>query len=127
MDFQLEADFILPVPMHPSKVRSRGFNQAEVMARPLSKKLGIPIARDMVKRVKKTLPQSGLSAFSREQNLQGAFVYNVKKYGTGAKTVIIIDDIFTSGATMNACASVLIQNGLPAPECLSLSIAVKIL
>ena len=119
-----KAAYIVPIPLHPSKKRMRGFNQAEVMARPLSKALNIPIAADMLKRVRKTAPQSGLSAASREQNLEEAFRYN-KKYGDSPACILLLDDIYTSGATMNACAKTLMENNTQEIHAISLSIAVK--
>jgi len=124
-DADITADYILPVPLHPSKKRSRGFNQATILSRPLSVSLGIPLVEKMIKRIKKTLPQSGLSVPSREQNLSQAFTYSGKKYSAANKSILIIDDIFTSGATMNTCAKLLIEHGAREVNCLSLSIAVK--
>ena len=118
----LNGDYIVPIPLHPSKKRSRGFNQAAVLALPVSKSLGISLAPDMIKRINKTAPQSGLSVQAREQNLSNAFIFNGKKYGQNKK-VILIDDIFTSGATMNACSLLLMENGINEVNCISLSIA----
>ena len=118
-------DYVIPVPLHKSKKRSRGFNQAAVLARPLSKSLNIPMSEDMLLRVKNTMPQSLLTSQAREDNLTGAFAYNQKKYKTPPDTLILLDDIFTSGATMNACAKVLKNNGVRRVICVSLSIALK--
>jgi len=120
-----KADYIVPIPMHPAKKRARGFNQAEIIARPLSKKLNIPIARDMLRRVKNTRPQAGLSGRSRRHNLEGAFSFNAKKYSRGVKSVLLLDDIFTSGATIGACAGVLAENGILDIYTISLSIALS--
>jgi len=79
----------------------------------------------MIKRIKKTAPQSGLSVPGREQNLADAFMYNKKKYDVADKRILLIDDIFTSGATMNTCAKLLLDNDAASVMCLSLSIAVK--
>jgi len=119
------ADYIVPIPLHPSKKRTRGFNQAAILAKPLSKTLGISMAGDMIKRTKKTAPQSGLSVTGREQNLSDAFAYNKRKYDISNKKILLIDDIFTSGATMSTCAKLLMANGAVKVTCLSLSIAVR--
>ena len=124
-DWGIHADYIVPIPMHPSKKRARGFNQATVLARPLSKAFGIPMAENMIKRVKKTAPQSGLSVPGREQNLSDAFAFNHNKYDITNKKILLIDDIFTSGATMNTCAKLLMDNNAANVVCLSLSIAVR--
>ena len=124
-DWDLNGDYIIPVPLHPAKKRTRGFNQAAVLARPLWKAFGIPIAEDMIKRIKKTAPQSGLSVPGREQNLSDAFKFNKRKYDIANKRILLIDDIFTSGATMNTCAKLLMDNDAAKVICLSLSIAVR--
>ena len=124
-DWGLSGEYIIPVPLHPSKKRDRGFNQATVLAGPLSKALGIPISENMLKRVKKTTPQNLLSSHAREENLVGAFLYNERKFKSPPEAVILIDDIFTSGATMNACAEILKVNGVGKVYCLSVSIALK--
>ena len=120
----IKCDYLVPVPLHFSKKRSRGFNQAEVLAQPLAEALDIPLACNMLKRVKKTAPQMGLSGPAREQNLFGAFIINPKRYEAGRR-ILLVDDIFTSGATMNACAKILLENGAKEVHCLSLSFAVE--
>ena len=123
--WNISGDYIVPIPMHFSKKRARGFNQAAILAHPFSKANRIPIAEGMIKRVKNTVPQSGLTAPAREQNLSGAFILNVKKYNPAHKQIILIDDIYTSGATMNACSKILMENNAKAVFCISLSIALK--
>ena len=124
-DFGFNGDYIIPVPLYPAKKRVRGFNQASVLARPLSDVLEIPIVENMIKRVKKTAPQSGLSVPGREQNLSDAFKFNGKKYDITDKMILLVDDIFTSGATMNTCAKVFMDHNAARVICLSLSIAVR--
>lgn len=121
----LKADVIVPVPLHPSKRRIRGFNQAEVLAKPVADALGIPIAPDMILRVKKTLPQSGLSVTAREENLMDAFTFNNKKHSAAGKRIILIDDIYTSGATMNACSEILMRSGADEIRLAALSMVIK--
>jgi len=123
--WEVKADYIIPIPLHPSKKRARGFNQATVLARPLSKALNIPLSENMLKRIKNTTAQSLLSPHARSENLEGAFSYNCKKFKKPPKSVILIDDIFTSGATMDTCAQILKNNGISRVLCFSLSIATK--
>ena len=125
-EWGLSGDYIVPVPLHPSKKRSRGFNQAAEIALPISRALGIPIANDMIRRTRKTEPQSGLSVTAREENLSDAFVFNNNKYKSdkNPRKIILFDDIFTSGATMNACKKLLTENNTKEIVCISLSITV---
>jgi ComF family protein len=78
----------------------------------------------MIIRIRKTKPQSGLDAAARQYNLEGAFALNDKCEING-KTIIIVDDIFTTGATINACAKLLMEKGAGKVKSLSLSIAAK--
>lgn len=108
------ADAIIPVPLHPKKKRKRGFNQADVIANELSSNLllfGINIKVDMefLLRNVNTRPQKNLNAKQRMKNVHGAFTCSTsKKY----KSVILIDDIFTSGSTINEAARVLKNAGV---------------
>ena len=122
-DWDVEGDYIVPIPLHPSKKRSRGFNQAVLLAKPFAKLHGIPLAEDMLSRVKKTAPQSGLTSVARERNLLEAFKFNGKKYSAEGKTIILTDDIFTTGATFNSCAKSLLDQGAVRVVGISLSIA----
>ena len=107
---RIHADVLVPVPVHPSRKRARGFNQAEVLAFCLGKRLGIPVEPGMLIRDKKTKPQKELSAAERLKNLSGAF-----RAGTvpdGIKTVLLVDDIYTTGSTVEACARALRSAGV---------------
>jgi len=96
---------LLPVPLHWFRRRSRGFNQAEVLARIVGKKLSIPV-ETVLKRKKNTKPQVELSGQKRRKNLFSTFICSDKKAVAG-KTVILIDDVSTTGATLEECAKVL--------------------
>lgn len=103
-------DYIIPVPMYRKKERKRGYNQAELLARTLSRHTGIPMRTDLLVRTKDTRAQSSLDARAREHNLSNAFeIY--KKNQIIAKKIIIVDDIYTTGSTLSACSSVFKQNG----------------
>lgn len=100
-----EADVVVPVPLHPSRERQRGFNQA----RELGRHLGVPLA-DVLRRSRKTPPQADLPAARRNANVRGAFACRSAACVRGLK-VVLVDDVSTTGATLNACASVLLRAG----------------
>jgi ComF family protein len=99
------ADCVVPVPLHRSRERTRGFNQARELAR----HLGTP-ARDALVRVRKTETQADLPAGRRHANVRGAFALPPGVSVAGA-TIVLIDDVSTTGATLNACAAVLREAG----------------
>lgn len=100
---------IIPVPLHPSKKRKRGFNQAEILAGILAEETGIPIQTDVLFRIKKTSPQKMLDPGERRANLKGAFA--VSKKWKACKNVLLIDDIYTTGSTIERCAGMLKKAG----------------
>ncbi len=111
-------DCLLPVPLHSSRLRKRGFNQSIEIARVLSKKKKIPIEYNAVIRQRKTPPQTGLDAKQRSKNIKNAFTL-VNDIQCGH--VLIIDDVVTTGSTVNELAKLLKGNGV---ECVGvLSIA----
>ncbi len=93
-------DALVPVPIHKSKLRARGYNQAEVLARELSALTGIPVVPDLILRVRKTVPMKDLSARERQNNLKRAF--KICRNDVKLNTIIIIDDIYTTGSTIDA-------------------------
>ena len=101
---------IIPVPIHKARMRKRGYNQAELIGRALAKKINIPLDVNVLFRDKKTEPQKKLSKEIRIKNLENAFKVstNVVRYNK----IILVDDIYTTGATINACARVLKQAGV---------------
>lgn len=102
-------ELIIPVPLHASRLRYRGYNQSLLLAKKLSKKLDIPIAQDFIKKQKNTTAQAGLTLKKRQKNLKGSF--GVKK-NYQAKSIAIIDDVVTSGATVNEISKILKKNGV---------------
>lgn len=104
-----EPDVIIPVPIHKERYRQRGYNQAGLIACSLSKKLHIPVDENYIIRVKKTTPMKELNNIERVKNLQNAFqiYYNGIRYNK----VLIVDDIYTTGATIDACAKCLKEYG----------------
>ena len=99
-------DLIVPVPLHPTKRREREFNQAERMAEPLGRALGIPLNKTLLQRVVPTRTQTLLTRQQRAANVQRAFTAR-RGRRLGGERVILVDDVFTTGATTNACAHVL--------------------
>jgi len=103
-------DYIMPVPIHKKKMRKRGYNQMELIGRRLSTKTGIPLeVQSLVKSVN-TLPQRGLSAEDRQENIKGSFEVPDRSEIEG-KRILLIDDVMTTGATANECAKVLLKDG----------------
>jgi len=94
-------DLIIPVPLHPARLRERGFNQALELARPIAARFNIPIDYKSCLRIRETAKQSDLPAKSRRQNVKGAF----QICGLQADHVVIIDDVMTTGCTVNEFAS----------------------
>ena len=101
---------IVPVPLHIKRLRQRGFNQSLILAHALAKKWQIPVNFSLLKRHKFTLTQTGLNKTERKQNIEGAFEVSSKKNIAG-KNVILIDDVYTTGATINECAKTLTISG----------------
>ena len=104
-------DYLIAVPLHPSKLHKRGFNQAMLIALMLSKKFNIPILNDTIFRSKITVPQEGLSLKQRKQNLSAAFcVKQTDKHKLKDKYIVVVDDVVTTGATVNSLCKELIEN-----------------
>ena len=102
------ADALVPVPVHKSKLISRGYNQAEVLSRELSKLTGIPTNSTLVKRAKKTIPLKDLSLRDRLKNLKGAFI--IGQNDVKLRSIVVIDDIYTTGSTMDEIAKVILSS-----------------
>ena len=105
---QASPEVILPVPVHPQKKRERGFNQAELVAKELGKLMKVPVDTNYLVRKEKTTPQKELTRQQRKANLQEAFA--VKENGKYYKRVLLIDDIYTTGATIDAISEILREN-----------------
>ena len=103
-------DAIVPVPMYRKKQRKRGYNQAEEFAKALSRETGIKTDSRLLIRRRDTVPMKTLSKQQREENLKKAFIVN--KNRELPKRVLIVDDIFTTGSTLDACAKALKKAGV---------------
>jgi len=113
---------IVPVPLHRARLRARGYNQALELAKPLAKALGVPLLRDALRRVRATDAQSELSAAARRRNVRGAFVARFD--GEIPAHVALLDDVFTTGATLGECARVLKRAGVAKVDVWALARAV---
>ena len=108
-------DVIVPVPIHNSKFRQRGYNQAEIIAKRIGQELNITVIDDLLVRNRKTMPQKQLSDKERLRNLKKAFEFNptvADEYGKVINKLLIVDDIYTTGSTIEACTNVLKSNGI---------------
>jgi ComF family protein len=111
-DILAEADALIPVPLHRRRLIWRQFNQADALARIISRESRIKLEDFALQRVKPTSPQVGLSRGQRAMNMQGAFkVPETARGAVEGRSVVLIDDVLTSGATINAAARVLLRSG----------------
>jgi ComF family protein len=101
-------DLILPMPLHPSRLRTRGFNQATEIARPVARRLGVPLVTDLARRIRPGAPQSRLAKALRQANVRGAFVVRAPLAG---EQIALIDDVITTGATAAELARTLLRAG----------------
>jgi len=111
------ADLLAPVPLHPRRLKSRGFNQSLLLAQGFSE---VPVVREAVVRTRHTLPQVGLKARERRDNVKGAFAVPEPARVKG-KNVLLVDDLFTTGATVRECARVLLKAGARRVEVLTVA------
>ena len=119
------ADAVLvPVPLHRSRLWRRGFNQSALVARELSNILGIAADPFAIRRIKRTPPLKGMSPIQRRKTVAGAFKVRDRSTVSG-RTVILIDDVLTTGSTAEACARVLKRAGASRVELVSWARVVK--
>lgn len=109
-----DSQLIVPVPLHKSKLRKRGFNQAGLFARTVAEEYGIPYDDKLILRRRNTRPQKNLDDSERKCNLRNAFHVDEKRYNKykGLERIILVDDIYTSGSTVDACAAELMKTGV---------------
>jgi ComF family protein len=115
-------DFIVPMPIHPARLREREYNQAELIAKELSNMLPLKINKNLAVRIRNTQPQSLLGASSRWENVKGAFKIKYPEEVKNKK-ILIIDDLFTTGATASEIALTLKKAGAKEVSILTLAIA----
>lgn len=104
-----EVDAIVPVPLYPTRQRARGYNQAELLAQELSRWIKKPVAPRALARIKDTPSQTGLTPTQRIENVRGAFAPSAK---LDLGRILLVDDVCTTGATLNACARTLKRGGV---------------
>ena len=103
-------EVLVPVPLHPARQRQRGYNQAEVFAEKLAEEMELPVNARLIRRVKKTKRQKELGPAERRKNLEGAFAL-AKPGQMKYCRILLVDDIYTTGSTVDAIASLLKVNG----------------
>ncbi len=118
-----DINLIIPVPLHRLKLAERGFNQAYYISKGISKKLNIPLKNKIIKRKRFTQSQTKLTRKEREDNLTDAFKSLKRSKITDKKNVLIIDDVITTGATINECAKTLLSAGAKRTYAASVAIA----
>lgn len=111
---------VVPIPLSKKRLRQRGFNQAELVARKIGRKMELPVVSDFLLRIRDTKAQKELNDEERKNNLKRAFKTRTNK--VQLDHILLIDDIYTTGSTMNEAAKVLKQAGAAKIYCLSVSI-----
>ncbi len=107
---EVKPDALIPIPLHKKRLRKRGYNQAALLARAAGKRLGVPVLENYLVRVKNTTPLKWLNPKERENNLKKAF--NIKQNDVKLKTVVVVDDIYTTGSTIDEAAGTLAAHGV---------------
>lgn len=102
-------DLIVPVPLHRRRLRQRGYNQSELIARGVSEITEIPVMSDLIRRFRFQHSQTTMSRVMRFENMENAFSFNSTPPDLRNKKILLIDDIITTGATLEACAAVLLN------------------
>lgn len=105
----LPIECIIPVPLHETRMKERGYNQAELLAGVVSNDTGLPLLAHSLHRIKRTLPQVELGADERLENVRGAF--RCSDQAIEGKRILLIDDVTTTGATLEACSQALQEAG----------------
>jgi ComF family protein len=117
---QKKIDLIVPVPLHARRLRWRGFNQALVLAREVGRVRGLPVDPFILRRSRPTPPQTQLAEEERRKNVRGAFTLRSEE-AVADRVVLLVDDIYTSGATANECSRVLLRGGAEEVRVLTLA------
>ncbi len=115
-------DLVVPVPAHPRKRRERGFNQAELLAAALCRRLDLTLAARALGRREGLRPQAGLTGPEREENAAGAF-HVTGRWALRGKRILLVDDIYTTGATASACTEALLSAGAAGVDVLVVAVS----
>lgn len=114
-----DIDIVIPVALNPDRVRQRGYNQSAVIARPLAVRLHKPYTQYALERIRNTPTQVGLNAEERRHNVAGAF--SAETDMVVGKNVLLVDDVLTTGATLEACTIALLQAGVSGVYCVTVA------
>ena len=117
-------DLLIPVPLHTQRLRERGFNQALLLVKDLSRRTGIPYQKTILQKKKLTIAQVNLSGVEREKGLRGTFNVIEKEKLLGM-SVLLVDDVYTTGATVNECSKMLLRGGAERVDVFTLAHAIK--
>jgi competence protein ComFC len=118
--FMENVDIVVPVPLHPARLRQRAYNQSVIIASEIAHTFSLPLEDRILKKIKNTRPQSALDKNKRQQNIKGSFALKKPSFVKG-KRILLVDDVFTTGATANECASVLLKAGAKSVSCFTLA------
>ncbi len=125
-DLLADADLVVPVPLYRSRLWARRFNQSALLAQGLSRQTGVPADCFALKRTRRTASQVGLTAAQRKRNVEGAFKVEPGRVGAiDGKSVVVVDDVITTGATVEACARILKRAGTARVDVFALARAVE--
>jgi ComF family protein len=125
-DLVADADAIAPVPLHWTRLFSRRYNQAALLALALGTHAGLPVVPDLLIRRRRTPSQGRMSATGRARNVAGAFSLNARRLAfLEGRRILLIDDVLTTGATVESCARVLLRGGAAAVDVLTLARVVR--
>jgi len=105
-----DLDGVVPIPLHVSRLRHRGFNQSAVMGRAVARSLGVPLELGLLDRPRHTPPQVGLSRSQRRGNVRGAFRVRERGLARG-RNLLLVDDVYTTGATLREASRELLRGG----------------
>lgn len=117
-------DLVIPVPLHRARKRERGFNQSEILAEGMSNVINVAVLKDVLKRKKNTKDQTLLNVQQRKENVEGAFTVTRPDKVIG-KHIILVDDVMTTGATLNECAKMLLEAGAERIFAVTLAVVVE--
>jgi len=119
MQNPMPADVVVPVPLHAARLRERGYNQAALLAREMAGRVGLVVDEQTLIRQRATAPQVELNARQRKENVRDAF--RCSGNGLAGKQVLLVDDVCTTGATLDACAVALYEGGARGVQALTLA------